>query len=177
MALAFVAVFFGRLRPARADVTSWLMVGGGLGSLSQDAGPSTDQGIFQTELGIGTPASGAVVVGGIGKTMTFFSRGTDLLFGLRGASGGFARGGWGFAVDAGSYARLWGEDSFGFAGALVLGAPFGLEAAFHVEEGTNGVRTYAGVVGIDFLRLTVYRTKSQNYWPNPFPAFREQASR
>jgi hypothetical protein len=149
--------------------------GGGLSSLTEETASRENRATLQAAFGVGSPSSHPVVLGGIVKSMTYFSNGTDLIAAVRGANGAFARGGWGFAVDAGAYQRWWGLSSTGFAGALVLGAPYGIEAAFTFEDGRNGVRTYAGTLGVDLLRLTVYRTFGENYWPNPFPAARKEA--
>jgi hypothetical protein len=109
-------------------------------------------------------------VGGVVKSLSYFGNGTDLAMTMRFASGGFARGGFGFAVDAGAYQRWWGEDSTGFLGALVLGGPLGLQLTALTEQGTSDVQAYAATLGIDFLRLTVYRNAPGGYWPNPMMA-------
>jgi len=141
-----------------------------MGALSEGGGRQYYPGALQLELGIGSSPASAVVVGGVVKTLSYFGNGTDLAFTLRAASGGFVRGGFGFALDAGAYQRWWGEDSSGFLGALVLGGPFGLQLTGMTEQGTNDVRAYAATFGIDFLRLTVYRNSSGGYWPNPMLA-------
>jgi hypothetical protein len=151
---------------AHADAASWFSVAGGLGAFSE-GGTRRYPGALQLELGLGSSPANAIVLGGVAKTLSYFGNGTDLAFTLRGASGGFARGGFGFAIDAGAYQRWWGEDSSGFLGALVLGAPFGFQLTAMTEIGTNDVRAYAATVGIDLLRLTVYRNASGGYWPNP----------
>jgi hypothetical protein len=120
--------------------------------------------------GMGTSPANAVVIGGVAKTFSYFGYGTDIAFTLRAATGGFARGGFGFALDAGAYQRWWGTDSSGFLGALVIGGPLGLQMTAMTEQGTNEVQVYAVTLGIDFLRLTVYRDSSGGYWPNPMRA-------
>ena len=154
---------------ARADAASWFSLGGGLGAFSEGA---TRQypGALQLELGMGSSPARPFVGGAVVKTLSYFGHGTDVAFTLRGASGGFARGGFGFAIDAGAYQRWWGEDSTGFFGALVLGGPFGLQLTAITEQGTNDVHAYAATFGIDFLRLTVYRNASGGFWPNPMLA-------
>lgn len=154
---------------AHADAASWFSLAGGLGNFSE-GGTRQYPGALQLELGLGSSPARAVVVGGVVKTLSYFGNGTDLAFTLRAASGGFARGGFGFAIDAGGYERWWGENSAGFLGALVLGGPLGLQLTGMTEQGTNDVRAYAAVFGIDFLRLTVYRNASGGYWPNPILA-------
>ncbi|HEY3595337.1 MAG TPA: hypothetical protein VGL13_15730, partial [Polyangiaceae bacterium] len=67
------------------------------------------------------------------------------------------------------FERFWRDDSVGFAGGIVLGAPYGIQLSAMTEQGSNDVRLFGVTVGVDLLRLTVYRTTGQNYWPNPFP--------
>jgi hypothetical protein len=154
---------------ARADVSSWFFAGGGIGVLPHDQRPNDRPGTLQLEIGVGSPPQTAVVLGGILKSMTFFGQGTDLAFVARGASGGFVRGGFGLALDLGAYQRWWGEaNSTGFLGSIVFGAPFGLQLAMTTEQGSNMTHGYVATLGIDFLRLTVYRAALQNVWPNPF---------
>jgi hypothetical protein len=157
--------------PAHADPSSWLFLGGGASRLESFGSSTEEHGLFQFEAGLGSPADANIVAGGMFKTFTFFGRGTDLALALRGATGGFVRGGFGLALDLGGYQRFWERGSTGFAGALVLGAPYGLQAAIHAELGSNEQKTYAVAIGIDFLRLTVFREPGQNWLPNPFPGF------
>jgi hypothetical protein len=162
---------------AHADVTSWFYAGGGAGRQSHDNGPTDQPALMQLEMGLGSPPHGPVVIGGLLKTFTYFSHGTDLAFVARGASGGFVRGGFGFALDAGGYQRWWGaNDSTGFMGSLILGAPFGLQLAATTEQGSH-VKVYGATIGVDFLRLTVYRTALSSFWPNPFPPANADGSR
>jgi hypothetical protein len=162
---------------ARADVTSWFYAGGGAGRQSHDQGPSDHPALMQLEMGVGSPPHGPVTVGGLLKTFTYFGQGTDLALVTRGATGGFVRGGFGLALDAGAYQRWWGaEDSTGFMGSLVLGAPFGLQIAATTEQGSH-VKFYGATIGVDFLRLTVYRTALSSFWPNPFPPANADGSR
>jgi hypothetical protein len=155
-------------RPAHADPSAWLSAAGGAGWLRGDAAPDSSwRPLLLLETGLGTPSTAAMVVGGVVKTLTFFGAGTDLALAARVASGSFARGDFGLAVDLGGYERLWQRQSSGFAGALVLGAPWGIQASFQAEIGTHQDRTYAATLGVDFLRLTVYRTTGLGWWDNP----------
>lgn len=163
------ALLFFLTAPARADVTSWLYLGGGIASSHFAQGPTGRPGTLAFELGMGSPPDKDVIVGGLFKTFTYFDDGTDFALALRGASGGFVRGGFGFAIDAGAYQRFWGASSTGFVGALVLGAPFGIQLEATTQQGSSDVRVYGATIGIDFLRLTVYRTAVQSYWRNPLP--------
>jgi hypothetical protein len=178
LTFAFAALFaVVYARPARADVTSWFYAGGGLMALTHSKTPTDRPGTLQLEMGVGSPPHGPVTVGGLMKTMTFFGQGTDLALVTRGATGGFVRGGFGVALDAGAYQRWWGpENSTGFMGSLVVGAPFGLQLAATTEQGSN-VHVYGATIGIDFLRLTVYRTALSSFWPNPFPPANADGSR
>ena len=155
-------------KPARADVSSWLFVGGGAGSLDGPGNAETYGGL-RFQLGMGSSPNAPIVVGGTAHTLSFFGAGTDVGLSARIATGGFVRGGWGLALDAGGYQRWWGIGSSGALGSLSLGAPWGIQAVFDVEMGTNDARTYAAFVGVDFLRLTVYRTTGTSWFPNPLP--------
>jgi hypothetical protein len=154
---------------ARADVTSWFYAGGGVASSAMSGYSTAHPGTIALETGLGTPPDAAVVVGGLFKTLGYFGEGIDLGLTARVASGGFVRGGFGLALDLGGYERLWRQGSSGFLGSLVIGVPYGFQIAATTEIGAENVRVYGATVGIDFLRLTVYRTAAQNYWPNPFP--------
>jgi hypothetical protein len=171
---ALVAALFGLAaatlsEPARADAASWFSLAGGAGVYSE-GDTRHYPGALQIELGIGSTPASPIVVGAVAKTFSYFGYGTDVAFTLRTATGGFARGWFGVALDAGAYQRWWGTDSSGFLGALVVGGPLGLQVSAMTEQGTNDVRVYAATFGIDLLRLTVYRNSSGGYWPNPIRA-------
>lgn len=158
-------------RTAHADVSSWFFAGGGLASLEE--GKASDRyGALRFQLGIGSSPDAPIVIGGVAHTLSYFGAGTDVGLTARAATGGFVRGGWGFALDAGGYERWWGRGSSGFLGSVALGAPWGLQAVFDFEMGTNDVRSYAAFIGVDLLRLTVYRTTGTGIFPNPLPAAR-----
>ena len=161
--------------PARADVTSWFFAGGGAAAFTPDVTGKWPNGIMLLETGMGSPPTGPLVVGGLFKTVTFFGHGTDLALVVRTATGGFVHGGFGLAIDAGGFERFWGLSSAGGFGAIVLGAPLGIQASAFAQIGTNDVRGYGGIAGIDLLRLTVHRSTSRNYWPNPFQVGAPQA--
>src|SRR4051794_9581101 len=87
---------------ARADVSSWMTGGGGYGL--QHAESSGDYGratALSYSIGVGTTPVSSVVVGGLLRTTTFFTLGTDLDLSARFATGSFARGQWGLALDVG----------------------------------------------------------------------------
>jgi len=157
----------GRERAARADVTSWFAVSGAAAALEQDTVARKVAGALALEMGVGSSPGGSVVIGGLLKSFTFFGDGTDLALTARVATGGYVRGGWGVALDAGPYRRWWGVSSTGVLGQVVVGAPLGLQVSAFTEQGTEGAHTYGATFGIDLLRLTVYRDNTQHYWYNP----------
>jgi hypothetical protein len=126
---------------------------------------------MQLDLGLGTPPSSMVVVGALGRTTTYFGRGTDLALAARAATGGFARGQFGIALDAGAFKRWWGTESEGPLASVHFGAPYGLQLSFNASMGSDEHRTYGVLLGIDLLRLTVYRLGGTQWWPNPRPAW------
>lgn len=173
MTMAGFAIFGLCASPklAHADVSSWFFAGGGAASLERH-GASDQYGALRLQLGMGSPPDAPIVVGGVAHSLSFFGAGTDLALTARAATGGFVRGDWGVALDAGGYRRWWGVGSTGFLGSVVLGAPFGLQAVLDFEKGTSEAQAFAAFVGIDFLRLTVYRTVGTSFIPNPNPAVR-----
>jgi hypothetical protein len=78
------------------------------------------------------------------------------------------------ALDAGGYARFWGVHSEGGLGALVLGAPWGITLRSEVGLGTHDSRMFGVMLGVDFARLTVFRTSGTGWFPNPYPAYEEK---
>jgi hypothetical protein len=171
-ALSGFAVAFALAAPARADVSSWLFVGGGPGFTQYGESALDRQPTLQIESGLGTPPADTLIFGGIGRFHTYFGQGTDLGLMLRTATHGFVNGDWGGAIDLGGYQRWWGIGSSGLQGALVLGAPWGITLSAGGGAGTNDARHYSATLGIDFARLTVFRRTGDSWWKNPFPAYR-----
>jgi hypothetical protein len=171
---------------ARADVTSWLAVGSGYAGLRNRFTSSWDKGADMTySLGVGTSPLSPVVVGGVVRGTSMLGQGgTDLGVALRLASGGYARGEWGLALDLGAAMRAWGGDAYGtwpLAGVVTLGAPWGLGLALSFDATTepDGRQSYAAFAALelDLLRLTVMRQgPSERWWPNPAPAGGHQAT-
>jgi hypothetical protein len=155
---------------ARADVSSWIFAGSGPSGLFRPGMSSDYAASLQLDTGIGSSPKGAVVVGGLFRLHTRFGDGTDLGLYVRTATGGFARGNWGGAIDLGGYERWWGPAAPGYAGSIVLGAPWGIQLSLDAARDTNEVNTFAAVLGIDFARLTVYRSSGLGWMPNPFPS-------
>jgi hypothetical protein len=177
-ALAVLSIVFASA-PARADVTSWLAVGTGAavesaqGSSSPDIAPAISYSI-----GVGSTPLAPFVVGGLVRGTTMFNLGTDLGLAARVSTGGFARGDWGFAVDAGAMWRSWRDGHYGtwpLLANLTAGTPWGLQLAvgaqfFDVSGATPATGAFA-VLEIDLLRFTVMRQgSSERWWQNPNPA-------
>jgi hypothetical protein len=158
--------------PARADVSSWAYVGGGASTLKQRGLKLRTDPRLDIEVGIGTPASKPLVVGGLFKLQALFGNGADLGVSLRVATQSFVTGNFGLALDAGPYQRFWGEGSTGGQAALVLGAPWGITLSLGGSLGTNDARSFGATLGLDFARLTVHRLAGENWFPNPHPAYR-----
>jgi hypothetical protein len=164
---------------ARADVTSWLAVGGGYGLERNGVSEFTDRATAMSlSLGVGSSPRAPVVVGGLMRSVTYFSLGTDLSIGPRIATGGFSRGDWGLALDVGAVARWWNDGQYGrypLQGVLTLGAPWGLQLGVGAQMWNIAGEPYAtggfAVLEMDLLRFTVMRRGStDSTWFNPSPA-------
>ncbi|WP_394831912.1 hypothetical protein LVJ94_35890 [Pendulispora rubella] len=164
---------------AKADVTSWFALGGGFGLQRDGAADSFDRaGTFNASFGVGTSSNASVVVGGIARSVTYFSLGTDLGIAARITSGGFSRGDWGLAFDAGVAGRLWKDGDHGrtpLQAVVTLGMPWGPQLAVGAQflslAGNTGTAGGFVALEIDLLRLTVMRKgKTDSYWFNPSPA-------
>jgi hypothetical protein len=164
---------------ARADVSSWLAVGGGY-AMERDRhlGQNDFAPTLTYSLGVGSSPLEPVVLGGLVRGTTFFGLGTDLGLAVRAATGGFARGDWGAALEGGAVWRPWRGGAFGEwpVQAVVTGAsPWGLQIALGAEFGTlDGARSaigFSATFEIDLLRLTVMRQgATERWWYNPAPA-------
>jgi hypothetical protein len=159
-------------RQVRADVSSWLFVGTGPSWISQQKATYELKPTLQFDLGVGSPASRSVVVGGLVRMTPYLGKGTDLAAAARIATQGYAVGTWGLALDAGGFQRWWGTESSGLLTSLQLGAPFGVTLSLNATFGSDDNRTYGAILGIDLLRLTVSRLGGQSWWYNPRPAWR-----
>jgi hypothetical protein len=106
-----------------------------------------------------------------------FSLGTDAGAALRLSTGGFARGSWGVALDAGAAYRTWGGGSYGrwpLQAALTVGVPWGFQVTgggqlWSIDQGKSAQGFFAALE-LDLLRLTVMRQVGEQWWPNPIPA-------
>jgi hypothetical protein len=163
LALAVLATSQAFSPSARADVSSWVYAGFGPASFE---GGERQRYTLQLETGLGTPPA-AIVAGGLFRVQPYFGEGTDLALLARVATRGFVQGGFGVALDAGGYERFWGEGSQGGLGSLVLGVPWGINLSASAGIGTNDARFASITLGLDFARLTVYRTSGTNWFLNP----------
>jgi hypothetical protein len=161
-------------RPARADMSSWLSVGLGGAQLRYTGQEPVFRLAMPINVGVGSPASAPIIVGGGVRVMPYFGQGTDFAAYLRTATQGYAVGGFGVALDAGGYSRAFGGGSSGFLGVLNLGAPWGVVASLMYERGNSDAQVFGATLGIDFLRLTVHRLSGEQEWPNVNPAYRPQ---
>jgi hypothetical protein len=167
-------------RPARADVSSWLSVGaGGAAQLARGASSPDGAPAMTYAIGMGTSPLAPFVLGVLYRGTTMFGLGTDIGGAVRLATGSFARGSWGLALDLGAAYRGWRGASYGDAplqGVITLGAPWGLQLAVGTQLfslDTNGsAQGGFAAIELDLLRLTVMRQGSQTerWWPNPNPA-------
>ena len=114
-----------------------MAVGGGSGlQLNRDSSHHDFAGSLTYSLGVGSSPLKPLVLGGLLRGQTFFGLGTDLGLAIRAATGGFARGDWGVALDAGVLWRPWGNGDYGewpIQGVLTVGAPWGLQLALGAE--------------------------------------------
>jgi hypothetical protein len=165
---------------ARADVSSWLSAGGGYGLARSESRGTMDRATTMTfAVGVGSNPNGSVVIGGLLRSTTYFTLGTDLGVVACAAPGSFARGQWGLAIDIGPKWRTWsgGADygRFPLGGMIFLGAPWGLQLGIGGDflnlRDDAGARGVTAVLEIDLLRLTVMRKgATDRYWENPSPA-------
>jgi hypothetical protein len=157
---------------ARADVSSWAYVGGGMTAFKQRDLELKVDPTLAIETGIGTAPSHPLVVGGMFKLQALFGDGADLGVSLRLATRSFVTGNFGLALDAGPYRRFWGQGSTGGQAWLLLGAPWGITLSLGGGIGTHDARQFGATLGVDFARLTVYRLAGESWFPNPRPAWR-----
>lgn len=165
---------------SRADVSSWLSAGGGYGLKRNDStGKYESAGSASFAVGVGTDPTRSFVVGGVLRSTTYFSLGTDLGISARFATGGFARGQWGLALDAGPMWRSFGTGEYGrwpISAMLIGGAPWGVQLAvggelFRIAGRDAQAQGIVALLEVDLLRLTVMRHgATDRYWENPSPA-------
>jgi hypothetical protein len=163
----------------RADVTSWLAVGAGGALERSQASASRDLAPALTySMGVGSTPVAPFVLGGLVRGTTMLGLGTDLGVAVRAATGGFARGHWGLALDAGALWRPWRDGNYGewpLQAVLTGGSPWGLQLAVGAElstvSGGTPAQGFFAALELDLLRLTLMRQgPTERWWPNPNPA-------
>lgn len=165
---------------AHADVSSWFTGGGGYGLQRSETTGNYDRATaLSFSIGVGSTPVKSVVVGGLLRTTTFFTLGTDLDLSARIATGSFARGQWGLALDLGPGWRSWGAGAdhgrFPLHAMIVGGGPWGMQLGVGGDFWNIGGEPYArgavAILEIDLLRLTVMRQgATDRWWENPSPA-------
>lgn len=161
-------------RPASADASGWVFAGGGISYLKQHSLSLNPGATMLLQTGIGTSPANTLIFGGSFQLQTFFAHGSDLSVLARLATNGYVNGGFGLALDAGPYQRFWGEESTGGVANLFLGAPWGITLGVIGSSGSHDARAVSAVIGLDFARLTVFRSTGTNWLPNPFPPDRAE---
>jgi hypothetical protein len=178
-ATATVAATLAAASPARADTSSWFSFGPAYALNKNFTSSNLDRaGGLTYAMGVGSTPIAPAVFGFMVRGTTYFTQGTDASVALRGATGGFARGDWGAALDAGVVGRFWGGQAYGafpIQTILTLGAPWGLQlglgATFWDVSGQQSALGGFAFVEIDLLRLTLMRQgATERFWPNPMPA-------
>lgn len=157
---------------AQAEVTSWLSIGGGASRVELAGGSSPLRFQLPTNIGVGLQPSLPIIVGVGVKLHPYFGEGVDYGAYLRAATQGYALGGFGVALDGGGYLRSFDNEASGLMGILNLGIPWGGVISLNYSRSSEGQQTIGATVGIDFLRLTVYRLSGEQQWPNARPAWR-----
>ena len=154
---------------ARAEPTSWLALGPGLGE-SYDHLDHQQSGVtfaISAELGLGTDSRNPFVIGGVFRTLTFTEYGTDVSLAARLATSGFARGYWGLAFDLGVGARWWGRGEYGhypIQPVAIFGFPRGgiqIEVGAQIGDVTGESPVTAGgfiLFAADIFRLLTRQT-------------------
>ena len=157
---------------ARAETTSWVSLGGGIGHLETPGRVNAVSAQIPIDAGVGLPPSMPVVVGLGVKFLPHIGEGLDYGAYVRAATQRYVLGGFGLALDAGAYRRTFADESSGFLGVLNVGLPWGFVASGNYGRAADGVQTLGVSLGLDFLRLTVYRLAGEQQWYNVRPAWR-----
>jgi hypothetical protein len=166
---------------ARADVSSWFTAGGGYGYQHGAERDAYDRATaLSFSVGVGSNPLSSVVVGGLIRSTTYFTLGTDVDLSVRFATGSFARGQWGLALDVGPGLRGWAQaTNYGhwpLHAMLMAGGPWGLQLGlgadfFNLDSSGPAARGAVALLEVDLLRLTVMRQGSTDrWWENPSPA-------
>lgn len=168
--LGIACAFFALPAAAKADASAWAYAGGGVLVLKEGTQALTPRGAMSFEYGMGTNPDGKFIVGGLFRLTPVVDLGPDMALCVRAATHGFQASKFGAAIDVGYFQRLWGSYSSGVTGTLTIGFPLGLSLGLHGIYASNQTTGFGAMVGIDFLRLTIYRQVLLDAWPNPLPA-------
>lgn len=168
--LSFLAVAVCAPCEAKAEASAWVSVGAGAIGLKQKGEDFTFRSTLAFDAGVGTSPTNSFIFGGLFRISPIIKEGTDLSIVLRGATRGFQTGPFGIAIDAGPYLRTFGSDplpTVGGVGGIVLGGPLGTQLAIMGSGGMHDAFSVNATLGLDLLRLTVYRQSLLEWWPNP----------
>jgi hypothetical protein len=157
---------------ARADMAGWFSVGFGGARLQADGVDPHWRYHLPFNVGMGAPPSLPVFVGVGARLDPYFLDGFDWAAYARIATRSYVTGYWGVALDGGGYSRSFGQGSSGWMTTLNVGGPWGFIVSGNLEMGSNGAKTTSFTLGIDLLRLTVFRLSGEQQWPNVNPAWR-----
>lgn len=184
-ALAAASTLLVAVGPALADSSAWVSVNGGVaveayGEPEAGAAPVEDgdedpvatgdtivRSQLQFDVGVGTTPSAPIIVGGLLRISPTIGEYTDFALLVRGATEGFHKGPIGVAVDLGAYARADDQGSVGFVGDAVLGGPLGLQLTLGGHVGSEDEKGVIALLGVDLLRMTLYRESLLDWWPSP----------
>ena len=164
------------VRSARAEVSSWLYLGvGGAGLSGNRIG--SPRVAAQLDTGVGSSPHRAIIVGAGARMQPYFGEAVDFALYLRGATQGYVTGQFGVAIDAGAYSGAGATRTSGFLGTLNVGLPWGIVTSGSYAVADKGEKALTVTLGVDFLRLTVYRLSGEKQWPNVMPAYRPEGEK
>lgn len=164
------------VRSAHAEISSWLYLGvGGAGLSGNRIG--SPRVAAQLDTGVGSSPHRPIIVGAGVRMQPYFGEAVDFAAYLRGATQGYVTGQFGVAVDAGAYSGAGASRTSGFLGTLNVGIPWGIVASGSYAMADQGEKAVTVTLGVDFLRLTVFRLSGEKQWPNVMPAYRPEGER
>jgi hypothetical protein len=163
---------------AHAEASAWASFSAGAVGFKQATNDFKFRSTLAIDGGVGTSPTKPFIFGGLFRIAPIIGAGTDLSLSLRGAMRSFQTGPFGIAVDAGAYLRTfgptyvgtkppWSSPTVGFVGGVILGGPLGSQLAILGSGGQHSSFGVSATLGIDLLRLTVYRQSLLDWWPNP----------
>lgn len=157
---------------AWADVTSTYAVSSGfayraLPSRSSERPVSSVSPLLGLDLGLGTTPLASFVFEGLLHMDFPTDWGGDFGGGLRLATGPYARGEWGFALDLLSEYRVAEIGGAQGTARLILGSPWGFFLGVEGNYGEGEAAGFGCTLGFDFARVTVHRRKGTDLVPSP----------